>query len=63
LRKPGEMRIGDGEREEMVDLGRPLHRVLRPSAGNHGYRLVKRRGQHNGSPSSVVGVGSEERIS
>ena len=51
------MRMGLGEREAVVDLWRPLDGVLRPSAGNHEYRLVKRRGQHNGSPSSVVGVG------
>ena len=63
MKKPGEMRMGLGEREAVVDLGRPLDGVLRPSAGNHEYRLVKRRGQHNGSPSSVVGVGLVRKTS
>jgi len=48
---------GSGEREAVVDLGRPLDAVLRPSAGNHERRLVMRRGDQKRSSWSVVGVG------
>ena len=34
LRKPGEMRIGAGEREGAIPLGKPSDRVRRPTAGS-----------------------------
>jgi len=52
---------GEGDREGMVDVGRPLDGVLGPSAGNHECRLVVRGGHQTGSPSSVVGIAWERK--
>ena len=56
------MQMAVEEREAVVYLGRPLDRVLGPSAGNHEYRLVMRGGHQTGSPSLVVGILSERKV-
>ena len=55
------MRMAAGEREAVVDLGRPLERVLRPSAGSDEYRLVMRGAHQSDSPPSV-GHRSERKV-
>jgi len=56
------MRAAAGEREAVVDLGRLLDRVLRPSAGDAEYRFVMRGGHRTGSRSSVFSIASVRKV-